>query len=234
MMTTLKKVFILGMTTTIITFCTTPGMQVKKHWAVYQQAMSYGDLHTAIVELNSIYVYDTTKLAVLDTLSRLYFMSGNSLGAYKTIKKLKEINIDQQAMLAESALKIGLDQEAKTSFSELVERDSTGTNIRAKYTLATLHYADKEYKAAIDLLDKVAQDENSVKETISVNIGDGLQQKVSLYAASWNFAGFVMLETKEYETAEKYLKEALRAQPNFQLAINNMELLMQLNEEKME
>ncbi|MEZ5023816.1 MAG: hypothetical protein R2728_11255 [Chitinophagales bacterium] len=53
-----------------------------------------------------------------------------------------------------------------------------------------------------------------------------------MYAASWNFAIFIQLLNGDLAAAEEYFNEALRAQPNFALAKNNLVLLNQEKNKK--
>lgn len=206
----------------LVVQCTTPRTEMDKHWRNYRSAISNGDVATAIVEVNSVFAFDTTDQAVLDTLSRLYFISGNSYGAFNTSKRIKEKSKDQKMIMAESALQIGMQSEAKSLFSELNKVDTTGNNLGIKYKLATLHFGDKEYEEAIVLLNDITVNENSTKQATRVKTGENSYQEVSLYAASWNFAGYIQLLSGDYDAAEKYFGEALRAQPDFELAKNNL------------
>lgn len=214
-----------------ITFvqCTTPRGEINKHWKNYANAMTNGDIATAIVEANAIYTIDTTNQAVLDTLSRLYFISGNSFGAFQTTRKLTERNHAQRLILAESAYQIGNRSAAKQYFSEANSADTTSNNIGLKYKLATLHFDDKEYQEAIHLLNEVIQNERSQKVSTRTNHAEGQFQDVSLFAASYNFAGYIQLLNGQFEIAENYFNTALIAQPDFILAKNN---LAQLAKEK--
>lgn len=223
----LRSFLVIAVTVLALVHCTTPRTEMNKHWKNYTLAISNGDIATAIVEVNSIYAFDTTDQAVLDTLSRLYFISGNSYGTFNTVKRIKERSRDQKMMMAESALQIGIKSEAKTLFTELNEADTSGNNIGIKYKLATLHFGDKEYEEAINLLNEVTLNDNSTKQTTRVKVGDNAYQEVSLYAASWNFAGYIQLLSGDLQAAEEYFNESLRAQPNFTLAKNNLELLNQ-------
>ncbi len=202
--------------------CTTPRTQMDKHWKNYRTAINNGDVATAIVEVNSIFAFDTTNQSVLDTLSRLYFIAGNSFGAFNTSKKINEKTKEQKMIMAESALQIGMQSEAKSLFTELNEMDTTGNNIGIQYKLATLHFGDKEYEEAIILLNDITVNENSTKQSTRVKMSENSFQNVSLYAASWNFAGYIQLLSGDYDAAEKYFDEALRAQPDFELAKNNL------------
>ncbi|MEZ5008519.1 MAG: hypothetical protein R2753_10265 [Chitinophagales bacterium] len=212
--------------------CTTPRTEMNKHWKNYNTAVSNGDIATAIVEVNSIYAFDTTNQAVLDTLSRLYFISGNSYGAFNTTKRINNKSRDQKMIMAESALQIGMQGEAKALFTELNDADTSGSFIGIKYKLATLHFSDKEYEKAIALLNEVTLHDNSMTQTTRVKVGDNSFQDVSLYAASWNFAGYIQLLNGDLAAAEEYFNEALRAQPNFALAKNNLVLLNQEKNKK--
>lgn len=208
-----------------ISACTTQQMEIDNHWTAYNVAMDNADINSAIAEVNAVLAFDTTDQAVIDTLSRLYFIMGNSFGAYKLAGKLEDKSNDHKVILAESAMQLGHSEDAKKYFLELNKIDSTGENISNKYKLATLHFNDEEFKEAIQLLGEITKNENSSKQATRVNMENGAFQDVSLYAASWNFAGFIQSLVQDFDTAEEYYDEAIRAQPNFILAKNNKERL---------
>ncbi len=221
------QLFVICIAAIVIASCTTRQMEIEHHWASYDSAMSNGDINSAIAEVNSVLAFDTSNQAAIDTLSRLYFIQGNTFGAYKLASKLEEKNNDHKVILAETAMQLGHSEDAKKYFIELNKIDSTGNNIGAKYKLATLHFNDEEFKEAIELLGQITNNENSAKQTTRVNLENGAFQDVSLYAASWNFAGFIQSLVQDFDTAEKYYDEAIRAQPNFILAKNNKARLVE-------
>ena len=197
---------------------------INRHWQAYKQAMNFGDIKTAIVEVNQVLTYDTTNQAALDTLSRLYFIDGNNYGAFKTSLAIKEKTLVQKNILAEAAFNIGKTEVAKENYTIVIEEDTTN-NIAAKYRLATLNFSDKNYQEALALLGDVVGDEASLEQVTRVRNDNNTYQNVSLYSASHNFAGYVFLVNGDFETADGHFKEALRVQPNFILAQNNTKLV---------
>lgn len=211
--------------------CTQPADADAAHWSAYKLALGHGDLNTAIAEVNAILARDTLNVSAADTLLRLYFVKGNFVSAWQVGKRIPEPDGVQKNLLAKSALKAGKPAEAKRLFLELDQADSTALNLHARYRLASLHFNDKEYELALDQLNRIVKDEESMELSIPVSGDSKVAQNVPLYAASFNFAGFVFLQEGDLETAETYFNEALRVMPDFQLASNNLELLAQKKQE---
>ncbi len=211
--------------------CSSPEKKIAEHWKIYDFAMDHADITSAINQVSSILAFDTTNQSAIDTLARLYFIQGNSLGAYKLANKITEKNIDHKQILAESSIQLGYAEDAKKYLIELNAADTTGDNIANKYKLATLHFSDEELKEAIVLLGEITSNENSTKQSTRVNLENGAYQDISLYAASWNFAGFIQTMVQDFDAAEQYYDEALRASPNFILAKNNKD---RLNQQRLE
>jgi tetratricopeptide (TPR) repeat protein len=209
----------------IIISCSSPKQKIAEHWAVYEFAMEHGDVTSAVNQMSAILAFDTTNQSAIDTLARLYFIQGNSLGAYKLANKIADKNSDHKQIIAETAIALGYADEAKKYLLELNAADTTGENIANKYKLATLHFSAEELKEAIVLLGEITANENSTKQSTRVNLDGGGFQDISLYAASWNFAGYIQTLVQDFDAAEQYYDEALRASPNFILAKNNKERL---------
>jgi len=205
--------------------CTTPQSQIDQHWKAYKTAIYHGDIPTAVVEVNAIYACDTTSQSVLDTLMRLYYLQGNHVSAYNVGTQIDEPVKIHQTLIGESAMKLGLNEEAKKWFLQAEDADSTGLNLGAKYRLAALHYNDEEFDEALAVLNEIVKDEKSLELQTQISGDNSVVQNVMLYAASFNFAGFIFMDMNDFDTAETYFSEALRAQPDFVLAKNNMSLL---------
>jgi tetratricopeptide (TPR) repeat protein len=205
--------------------CVSSQKEIEKKWEVYDFAMNHSDITSAISQVSEILAFDTTNQAAIDTLARLYFVQGNTFGAYKLANKITEKNNDHKQIIAESAIELGYAEEAKKYLLELVASDTANLNLSNKYKLATLHFTADELKEAIVLLGEITSNEASTQQSTRVNLENGAFQDISLYAASWNFAGYIQSMVQDFEAAEDYYNEALRASPNFILARNNMERL---------
>lgn len=192
--------------------------------------MMNGDVNTAIVEVNAIYAIDTTDQAALDTLSRLYFVKGNYFSTYQVIHRMKKVDGIQRNMLAESSMQLGKVEEATALYSDLIQTDTTDNLLNLKFKLATLHYTSENYEEALSLLSDIVAEDASLERQTTIKVDGGLQ-KVSLYAASHNFAGYIFLISGDYETARAHFNEAIRADENFTLPRNNLNELERLTAE---
>lgn len=210
--------------------CMTSQQETARHWKNYYMALSHGDLGSAIVEVNAICALDTSSQSSLDTLMRLYYLSGNFVSTYKVGEKLREKKTIHKKFMAESALKLGFTSEAKQWMIDIEENDSAGLNIASKFKLASIHYNDQEFEEAIALLGKIVDDDASFELRTKITGDSSVEQEVSYYAASHNFAGFVFLNLENYESAEAHFREALRVQPDFQLAKNNLAELSRIRD----
>lgn len=219
-------ILILLSTSWLMWQCSTAETSSKEsHWDAYGMAMSHGDVITAITAVNAIYASDTADQMALDTLMRLYFIRGNHLSAYQSGKKLRKQSTIHKNILAEAAINLGKGEEAMALYEEIDREDSLGLTLNARYKLATLYFNQEDYPKALDALGQIVTDPQSMELKTRIAGDNAVSQQVVLYAASHNFAGYVFLMMNEFDTAEDHFSEALRIQPDFVLASNNMNQL---------
>ena len=91
-----------------------------------------------------------------------------------------------------------------------------------QYQLAVLQYQLKRYGECNTNVEQILKNEKSVSEKVSITVNQKEAQEVSLKAAAYNIRGVMLLEGKREEEAKFNFEEALKLQPDFMLAKNNL------------
>jgi len=199
--------------------------------AIYQQALRYNDFSTAIVAVHEILVETPSALTWKDTLASLYFYSGQSLQALSVANELLLDNPSDERMLEVKAISLqnlGVAREALSAYEDLYRISG---NLGHLYQIATLQYQLKRYGECEISLNRLIQAPESQEMQVSINMGQGRQQRVPLVAASYNIYGVVQLEQNRREAAKAAFQKAVEAFPEFVLAKNNLRLVEQADQE---
>lgn len=193
--------------------------------AVYRNALKYSDLSIAKSALYTMIALNPADKALKDTLLFLYLNSGSfaqSVLLSREILAENPNNTTVQEIKAVSEQNLGLTKEALDSYEKLYGETK---NIYHLYQTAVLQYQLKRYGECNANLDEIIKNEKSGSEKVSINMGqNGATQEVNLKAAAYNIKGVMMLEGKREEEAKAAFEQALKLQPDFELAKNNYSL----------
>jgi tetratricopeptide (TPR) repeat protein len=191
--------------------------------SVYKNALKYSDLTVAKDAVYKMMAINPSDKSLRDTLLYLYF-SGGSFGQCVLLsRELLAENPSRSNILevkAVSEQNLGLVKEALESYEKLY---ATSKNLFHLYQVSVLQYQLKRYGECNNNIETILKDEKSMAEKVSINVGQA-SQEVSLKAAALNIRGVMLLEGKRDEEAKKCFEEALKIQPDFDLAKNNFTL----------
>ena len=94
------------------------------------------------------------------------------------------------------------------------------------YQVAQMEYVEKDYKSCIANLQTIVKDTNGLKYSTPVSYtnkaGKPTREVVSVTAAAFNMAGYILLTGGKYADAKKNFEKAIKLEPKFGLAVNNL------------
>ena len=196
---------------------------LKKHYLkVYNQALNYNDVNTAINALHD-YLAEDNNILYKDTLSMLYF---NVKSYYSSLLLSEEVykkvpdNVNAMARAAECYDELGDPKTAVSLFERVVPKTRSPYHY---YRLALCQYQLKR-TAECEASAKFAMaDTNSKKISVKFSMANGSQQSVPVDAAAANILGVLKMDTKNFADAKAYFQHALTLFPQFAGAKDNLD-----------
>jgi tetratricopeptide (TPR) repeat protein len=197
---------------------------LKKHYLkVYNQAVLYNDVNTAIGALHGFIAIDNN-VTYKDTLSMLYFSTGayySSLALAQDVYKSVPSNTMALARSAECYQNLG---DAKSAIEAYEKVCPVLKEPYYYYQLASSQYTLKRVGECEANLQRVIADSNSKRTAVNFTLGDGRVQQVPANAAAYNFLGIIKMEVNDLANSKKNLQQALVLYPEFLGAKQNLEL----------
>lgn len=200
--------------------------------SVYKNALNYYDLSTATVALYNAIALKPERKDLLDSLAYLYFAGERYGQVYLLAEKLlkqDEKRDDIREMLAVAKQSLNMPKEALIEYEKLY---ASTKNIHNLYQMATLQYQLKRYGECIASLNQIISNPEAEKIQIAIKNQDGSGQNVPMKAAALNIKGICAMEMNQEEVAKENFNEALKIFPEFILAKNNLQFLVQNKSEK--
>jgi tetratricopeptide (TPR) repeat protein len=192
--------------------------------AGYYASMQLAEYNSAITFLISWTQKQPEKNYLKDSLLSLFFYTGRYPSfALLAEKRTDTLGLNHLEMLAFSYEAIG---NYKGSI-ELYERLLKQTNETIYYyEIAQNQYRLKRYLESEYSLNSLIRLEESSKEPQKVTINTNAHsEQVSLKAAAYNLLGVIHKELNQTEKAKTYFEASLKEEPQFKLALANMETL---------
>lgn len=202
---------------------------------VYARSLEIGDLNSAIYSAQQLLTLQPDSLMYYDTLAELYYKAEDYVPAFN-ITEMAMNNSHNSVRLTQirgySATKVERYEDAVVSFQDLVELDEEN-KLEYTYQLGLAFYWLKNYDSAIKYMTAVANNKESRYENVTLYAKNS-SQKVPYYLSALNIIGYCFMQRQEFDKAEEVYKTALKEDPNFQLAANNYQLLLQLKQQMKE
>ena len=192
---------------------------------MYAAALDFNDLQTATVAMYQILAYRPSDAGIKDTLARLYFTRGMSLQALLAGEEVLESQADNQAILEVVAVcqdNLGLAKEALETYEKLFALTKSHYH---QYQVASLQYRLKRLGECQANLMALAQANGLEEQKITMNYGQAGSQHVNLKAAVINMLGVLELDMGKTDTAKQLFEQAIKLDPEFLLALSNLESL---------
>lgn len=197
---------------------------LKKHYLkIYNQAINYSDLNTAINALHG-YIAVDNGMIYKDTLSMLYFNAKSyvsSLLLAEEVYKSTPANVDAMARAAECYDELGDPKTAVGLYEQVVPKTKSPYHI---YKMAVGQYQLKRTLESEASARAVIADTSSKKLGVLFTSVDGSQQAVPLNAAASNLLGVLKMDAKNFAGAKADFQQALTYFPQFAGAKGNLEV----------
>jgi tetratricopeptide (TPR) repeat protein len=200
--------------------------------SIYQSAMQYGDYDAARFALYSLMAKHPENNSYLDSLTRIYFMTGNWAQCILTgneYMKHDTANVDVMEVVAISNSNLSRNKDALALYEKLYR--ATGHLYHA-YQVAVHQYIMQRYGECAQMIDIIINDSASAKELININAEEGQNQQVPIRASALNLRGVMLKEINMPEKARENFEAALKIAPDFILAKNNIEQMKKESESK--
>jgi tetratricopeptide (TPR) repeat protein len=195
---------------------------------VYQLALRYNDLPAARVKLLELIERNPTNLQFSETLSSLYFESGQYTSAAISALDILETNeksVTALEIAAYSLEQLGAMDRALPNF----ERHYLLTgNLFSLYKTAYMQYSLNRHEEAINSINMLVKNSKASDEKVGFPKEDNSQQEVSLKAAALNLKGMVYMYQKNKNEAREAITQALELQPDFELAKENLKEIQKM------
>lgn len=190
--------------------------------SVYRMALGYGDPLVAIQAVYYQLAKEPTSLALRDTLATLYFNTRLYFAGVQVAKEVLTKEPNNTKMLELVALSYQAQNLSKESLEAYERLYPLTKNVFHLYQIATLQYSLQRYGECNLTVGALLTDAESEKQKVSITAGQKTQQ-VMIKAAAVNLKGVVLMEQKEYASAQQQFEEALKLQADFELAKNNLD-----------
>jgi len=191
------------------------------HLNIYQNALKYNDLQTAIYATQSIIAGEGENSAFRDTLAILYFNSNNFVSCHLLSKELLIKKPNDKLLLELNAISLSNVGSALDAINAYETLFSATKNRFHGYQLAKLQFSVKRLAEAMVTINYCLSQTESLKGNVQFEVKDNQKQDVPLDAAIHNLKGLVSYELKDSETALKSFSEAIKIFPEFETAQSN-------------
>lgn len=189
---------------------------------IYQRAMKYNDVGTAINALYNICVLEPQNDSILFGLAYIYFDNQNFLSATLTLNDvllLNPNNIQALEMKALSLEQIGALERSLEDYESLYLKTN---NVNFLYKMAVFQYELKRNKEAKTNLDILLSKKEADELKILFADENDQQQEITMRASLHNMKGLIAKREGNITEAKKQFGIALEIEPDFYLAKTNL------------
>ncbi len=201
-----------------------PKTTKNQHLVVFDQAMSSGDLGTAIVSLNYYINEKGYNNVFADTLAMLYMQQGLYGQAFYWVEKRLTSNPNDSSLMEMQGIcydKMGKPKEAIDVFEKLFSKTK---NPYHAYKLMELQYNIKRLNECLETAAVVEKMEFDKNATITYSFGEQLG-RTYLRAGIYNIHALALYTLDRKDDAKKYFEKTLELDGTFALAKKNLEAL---------
>jgi len=193
---------------------------------IYKMGIKYNDFDMAIYALSKMMVLNPYYTSLKDSLAIVYFKSGSHfIQCILVSNEILENKPDNQIILEIKALcevNLALYKDATDDYENLYKQSG---NILHLYHLAFSQYKLKRFPECNLSIDKILSDTDIDNKSVNITTAEGSRQNVPLKAAALNIKAVMFMENQQYDTAKKYISEALEIFPDFELAKANLQFV---------
>lgn len=199
--------------------------KTDSEYQLYKKAMQFGDFAVARTAVLQLIVKHPEKLEWKDTLLSIYGMMGmyeQAIILGEDILKTKTNDTNSLRIVAVSYENLGLLNKSIEYYEKVL---ALGDDVIMRYKLAVCQYGLKRNAESMANVDKIIGVKNAVDIKITISY-ESSSQDVSILAAALNVGGIILIDEKKLEDAKLYFESALKMEPNFVLAQNNLQVVL--------
>lgn len=203
--------------------------KVDPEYLLYRKAMDFGDFTVARTAVLQLMVKHPDKPEWKDTLISIYGMMGmyeQAILIGEEILKTKKNDTNSLKIIAISYESLGGLSKAIEYYDKVL---ALVDDIVIRYKLSVCQYGLQRYPESMANVEKILNDKRAGSEKITINY-ESSSQEVSLLAAALNVGGIILTDGGKHEEAKYYFQEALKLEPTFVLAQNNLQVVTGLLE----
>lgn len=202
----------------------TKGPDIKTEEAIYRKALDMGDLTVARMAVFQIMTKYPELKNWKDSLLNIYGVMGMSeqciiLG--EEILKDKPDDLQTMKIIGASYENLGIATKSIEYFEKVLLKEN---DLIVRYKLAIAQYSLQRYGEAVNNCITLLNDEKSLTTAVTMNY-EKSRQNVAMKAAAYNLIGIISMDTNRPAEAKQAFEEALKIQPDFALAKNNLDVL---------
>src|SRR5690606_9700833 len=189
---------------------------------IYQMALRYNDPSIAKSRLYDLIERNPDNPRYRELLGNIYFeMEQYSSAALVALDLLKinDKSIPALEIAAYSLEQLGALDRALPHFESL---HLLSGNLFSLYKTSYLQYSLKKYEEALNSVNMLIKDKKSTEENLAFPKKDNSNQEVSMQVAALNLKGLIYKEMGNTEEAKAAFDEALKTNPDFEMAIENL------------
>ncbi len=198
-------------------------------YQVYRTAMKYGDLPVARTAVVQLMIKYPAKTEWRDTLLAIY----GAMGMYEQaillgeeILQTKPADTNSLQVVAMSYEGLGILNKAIEYYEKVL---ALRNDIYLRYKLAVCQYGLKRNPESMANVDKILGEKSAMDLKINISYESG-SQEVPILSAALNLGGIILIDEHKYEDAKLYFESALKLEPTFVLAQNNLQVVTGLME----
>ena len=199
--------------------------KVDNEYLLYKKAMSYGDLPVARTAILQLMVKYPNSPEWKDTLISLY----GAMGMYEQaillgedILQTKKSDTNTLKIVAISYENLGVLNKAIDYYDKVLALEN---NVLMRYKMSVCQYGLKRNGEAMANVDKLLNDKKAAEEKITITY-ESSSQEILILAAALNVGGIILIDEHKLDDAKVYFESALKLEPNFVLAQNNLQVVM--------
>ena len=192
---------------------------------VFNQALTSGDLATAIIALNYYIADQGANTVYEDTLAMLYMQQGGYAQCYYWANKRLQVKPDDNGLLEMKGIcldKLQNPKEAIVVFEKLYGRTQSPFHA---YKLMELQYGIKRLAECIATASSAEKLQFKPDYVISYNVGDQTG-RTYLQAGVYNVHALALYELDQKAEAKVFFAKAVSLDSNFVLARQNLEAVL--------
>lgn len=200
--------------------------EFKRNKLIFELASNFNDPSVARMALYNMIVIDSKNPALIDSLALLYYEYQNYASAAIVSQEALRRNPNNPLLLELSALcyeNLGLPERALNQYESLYLKQNNPITL---YKIAFLQLQLNRFVEANTSADILLSKPELKQQVVVFPKSDNTTQQVSMHAAVYNLKGLVAKEQGNTEEAKSLFNKALEINPDFELALGNVQELV--------